>query len=183
MNRDRLVPALALAVAALAIGPSSAHEYRAGALEIDHPYAPAPPPGAPSVAGYLAIANGGDAPDRLLGATADFAERVELHATTIDGDVARMRRLEGGIEIPAGATVELAPGGTHLMFVGPERGLAVGDELAVTLAFERAGEVGVTFNVEDGAELSETSHEGHGGASGDGVQTDADAAEDAHDGH
>ena len=184
MIRSRIA-ALALAAAALGAGAGHAHEYLAGAIEIDHPHAPAPPPGAPSLAGYLTLVNASDAPDRLLGASADFAERVELHATTMDGDVARMRRLEDGIEIPAGATVALAPGGTHLMFVGPEPGIVVGDELVVTLVFERAGRTEVTFEVEDGARVSETSHGGHGGhgsaSPGDG--TDARGAPGAHEGH
>ena len=177
----RRVAATVLVAAALgtaAFGTAHAHEYRAGSIGIDHPYAPAPPPGAPSLAGYLTLVNVGDAPDRLLGATAGFAERVEMHATMMDGDVARMRTLEDGIEIPAGATVALLPGETHLMFVDPAAGLAVGDELPVTLRFERAGETEVVFNVEDGVgpagsadRTDHGSHDGHG------------AKDDGHEGH
>ena len=162
--RRRTLPAAALAVAAVAApsaaGLAHAHEFRAGDIEIGHPHAPAPPPGAPSVAGYMTLVNEGDEPDRLLGATARFAGRVELHSTTMDGDVARMRMLETGIEIPGGASVPLAPNGTHLMFVDPAPGLAVGDELPVTLHFERAGDAEVVFDVEDGV-VPASSHEGH----------------------
>ena len=182
----RTPPRLLAAVAAAAFatgaaGLAHAHEYRAGAIEIDHPHVPAPPPGAPSVAGYLTLVNEGDEPDRLLGATARFAGGVELHSTTMDGDVARMRTLETGIEIPGGASVPLAPNGTHLMFVDPAPGLAVGDELPVTLHFERAGDAEVVFNVEDGV-VPASSHEGHD-MDHDMTMPDDGAGTTAHEGH
>ena len=155
-----LAAVASIALATGAVGPAHAHEYRAGDIGIEHPHAPAPPPGAPSVAGYLTLVNGGDEPDRLLGATAGFAARVELHATMLDDDVARMREMKTGIEIPAGTSVPLEPNGTHLMFVDPAPGLAVGDELPVTLHFERAGDAEVVFNVEGGV-VPAPSHEGH----------------------
>lgn len=143
-----------LALALLAAGGvAGAHEYRVGDIEIAHPHSPAPPPGAPSIAGYLTLENEGDTADRLLGATVAFAGKVEMHTTTMDGDVARMRELADGIEIPPGAAVALVPNGTHLMFVDPEPGILVGDKLSATLHFERAGDVDVTFNVEDGATM------------------------------
>ena len=169
-----LAPALC-GVLALAVGAGvGAHEYRSGAIEIDHPQAPAPPPGAPGLAGYLTLANTGDEPDRLLGATAAFAAAVELHATTMDGDVARMRRLDDGIALPPGATVALVPNATHLMFVDPVPGIVVGDALPVTLEFERAGSVEVVFNVEDGVPAAPMDHEGmdHGGAKPGGTDRD-----------
>ncbi len=146
-----IVPSLALLL--LGAAAAGAHEYEAGEIDIDHPYVPAPPPGAPSVAGYLTLANTGDTDDVLIGASADFAERVEVHTTVMDGDVARMRELESGVELPAGTTVGLVPNRTHLMFVGPRPGIVVGDALPATLHFEVAGDVEVVFDVEDGAVL------------------------------
>jgi len=61
---------------------------------------------------------------------------VELHTMTMDGDVMRMREVEGGIELPAGETVELAPGGLHIMFMGLESPFVEGETVPVTLTFE-----------------------------------------------
>ena len=64
----------------------------------------------------------------------------------MDGDVIRMRPVEA-IDVPAGSTVRLEPGGLHIMFVGLERPLAEGERFAATLSFERSGSVAVAFAV------------------------------------
>lgn len=96
--------------------------------------------------GYLRIENKGGAADRLLSATADVSVRTELHSMTMDGDVMRMRQVEA-IDVPAGGTVELKPGGLHLMFMGLKAPLKAGTTFALTLRFEKAGEVKVQAQV------------------------------------
>lgn len=96
--------------------------------------------------GYVRIV-GGAADDRLLSARADIAGRVELHAMSMDGDVMRMRRLDG-IDIPAGRTVELKPGALHLMLVALKRPLKAGSTFPLTLKFAKAGEVKVDVKVQ-----------------------------------
>lgn len=149
--RTRSIPTaarLALLLLAMSAGAAAhAHDYRTGDIAIAHPWAPPPPPGAASVAGYLAISNEGDTEDRLLGATATFAERVEIHETRIEDDVARMRELTDGVVLPGGEAVDFEPNGRHLMFVGHEP-LREGDRVTATLIFERSGEVEVEFAVE-----------------------------------
>jgi len=157
-----LVPTIGL------VSPSAvAHEYTVGELEIRHPYAPPTPPGVASAAGYIVVVNTGTESDRLLGGTAPFADGIEIHRTTVEDDVSRMRRLDTGLEIPPGATVRLDPGETHLMFAGLDTALAEGERRPVTLAFERAGEVEVEFAIErDGGADAPVEHEGmdHEGA-------------------
>ena len=87
------------------------------------------------------------APDRVVSASSPVAERVELHETIRDGDVMRMREVEA-IELPAGQTVELKPGGLHLMLMGLKAPLKAGETVPVTLKFEKAGDVTVQLNVE-----------------------------------
>lgn len=129
--------------------PAPAHEFTGGDLEILHPNAPPTPPGVSSAAGYLVVVNDGDRADRLIGGDASpFADDVEIHRTTIENDVSRMRRLGDGLEIPAGSTVRLDPGDTHLMFIGLTAPLVDGDRHAATLVFERAGKIEVEFAVE-----------------------------------
>lgn len=138
-----------LAVLALALcGGALAHDYRLGDIAIGHPFARATPPGAPTAAAYLSLANEGPAEDRLLGAVGAIAERIEIHESTLTDGVARMRPVEDGLAIPPGETVELAPGGYHLMLVGLDRPLAEGERVPVVLSFERAGDIEVELAVE-----------------------------------
>ncbi len=59
----------------------------------------------------------------------------------------RMRKLEDGIAIPAGETVELTPGGLHLMFMKVKEPFKNGGSVALTLTFEKAGSVDVVLQV------------------------------------
>jgi len=108
----------------------------------------ATPPAAKVGAGYLALVNGGTAADRLVAASSPAAGRVEIHEMRMDGNVMRMRELAQGLALPPGATVELKPGGFHLMFMELKAPLAVGANVPVTLVFERAGKVEIELKVE-----------------------------------
>lgn len=125
-----------------------AHSVTVGTMEIIHPAIPAPPAGAKSAAGYLEIVNAGDAADRLLGVETAIAKRAMLHATDHGADgVARMIHLDA-IDIPAGGTVLLEPGGMHIMLMGLTGPLTEGDMIPATLVFERAGRVAIEFSVD-----------------------------------
>lgn len=89
---------------------------------------------------------GGAAADRLLSAAAPVARSTELHTMEMDGNVMRMRPV-AGIAVPAGQTVELKPGGLHLMFSGLTQPLKTGTTFPLTLRFERAGDVKVDVKV------------------------------------
>ncbi|MCR9123060.1 MAG: copper chaperone PCu(A)C [Phyllobacteriaceae bacterium] len=146
---------LTAAAALLATGTALAHDYSVGDLVIDHPVARATPANAPVSGGYMTIRNNGEEADRLVAGTADFAGKVEIHEMVMDGDVMKMREIEGGIEIPAGGEVVLKPGGLHVMFMQLEQQLEEGAELPATLTFEKAGDVTVTFNVESLTQIRE----------------------------
>jgi copper(I)-binding protein len=138
---------LMLAVLLLSLTSANAEEIKAGALQISAPWARATPKGAPVGGGYLRITNTGSAPDRLVGGTIAIARQVEVHQMTMSGGVMKMRQLAGGLEIKPGQTVELKPGGTHLMFVGLKQQLQQGQHIKATLQFEKAGKVEVDFIV------------------------------------
>ena len=72
---------------------------------------------------------------------------MEIHETTMDGDVMHMQQVSGGIEIPANGQVELKPGGLHVMLIGLTRDLNPGETFPVTLQFENAGAVTVEAEV------------------------------------
>lgn len=149
------IPALALAVMAGAghaqapqddAAPSPA-AIEAGALQITAPFARETLPNQPVAGGFMTIANTGETDDTLIGASSDAAGRMEVHEMAMEGDVMRMRELAGGLPIPAGETVTLAPGGYHVMFMDLAGPLAEGDAIDLTLRFERAGEVALTMPV------------------------------------
>lgn len=126
--------------------PAFAHDFKAGDLTIDHPIVFETTKTARAGGGYLTITNDGETADRLLSVEADFP-RVEVHDTVMDGDVAKMQKVDG-LEIPAGETVELSPGGLHVMFMGLPAPFVEGEEVNATLVFENAGRVDIVFNVE-----------------------------------
>jgi copper(I)-binding protein len=95
--------------------------------------------------GFLKI-TGGSVNDRLVSASAGVSKVVELHTMEMDGNVMRMRPIDA-IEVPAGATVELKPGGRHVMFMGLTQALKAGTSFPLTLRFEKAGEVKVDVQV------------------------------------
>ena len=117
--KTHLIPALLFTLVATAAG---AHDYKLGPLVIDHPWSRATPKGAPVAGGYLKITNTGTTPDRLTGGSAEIAKRFEIHEMRMDGGVMKMRELTKGLEIPAGATVELKPGSYHVMMMGLSQG-------------------------------------------------------------
>jgi len=138
-----------VAATCLMAGPAIAKDYKLGDLAIDHPQARATPPKAPVSAGYMTIRNTGSKPDRLVGGTATFAGKVEIHEMKMDGDVMKMRQISGGLEIPAGGEVVLKPGGYHVMFMKLGGQLKAGEKRKATLRFEKAGTIDIEFNVED----------------------------------
>lgn len=156
---------LAAIAALLLTGTAIAHDGAKGALHIDHPVIRATPAGAPVSGGYMIIRNEGAQADRLLGGSAEFAGRVEVHEMAMDGDVMRMREIEGGIEIPAGGQVTLRPGGLHVMFMQLAEPMVEGTQWPATLTFEQGGDVAVTFTVEDMKTIGELLGKGagHGG--------------------
>jgi copper(I)-binding protein len=136
------------AALALACSVALAHDYKAAAITIDHPWTRATPRGASVATGYFTLVNTGTTPDRLIGATADAAGRVELHEMSMTDGVMRMRPVKDGIELKPGQTVEFKPSSFHLMMLDLKQQLQQGQRVKGTLTFEKAGTVDVEFAVE-----------------------------------
>jgi copper(I)-binding protein len=97
---------------------------------------------------FLTLMNKGQEDDRLVAAQTDVAATVEIHQTTMEGDVMRMQPVSA-IEIPAGGQVELKPGDYHIMLIGLHHDLAVGDRFSVILTFEKSGTLTVEAEVRE----------------------------------
>jgi copper(I)-binding protein len=121
---------------------------KAGALQIEAPWLRATPGGAKVGAGYLRITNTGSEPDRLVSASMPLSGRGEAHEMSMQNGVMRMRELAQGLTIAPGTTVELKPGGFHLMFLDMKGPLKEGQIVDVTLTFDKAGSITVPFPVQ-----------------------------------
>ena len=98
----------------------------------------------PSSAAYLSITNHGAMDDQLLAVESSLARKTELHTMEVTNGVMKMRQIDGGIAIPAGKTIQLAPGRLHVMLIGLKAPLNDGENYQVTLVFEKAGKVELT---------------------------------------
>ena len=135
----------AILVLASAAFIARADEVQLGKIGIGNPYARATATGQPTGGGFLQLKNQGGA-DKLLSASAAVANSVELHMMKMEGDVMHMRQVDA-IELPAGQTVDLKPGGFHLMLIGLKAPLKAGASFPLKLKFEKAGEVTVDMKV------------------------------------
>ena len=137
-----------LLLAFLACGPVFAQEFKLGDLSIDQPMAFETPKLARAGGGFMSVTNTGDTDDILLEVKTDFP-MTQIRRTEIDANgIATMNHVDR-LDIPAGQTIELKPGGLHIMFMGlkPGEGLTLGDTFKATLVFEKAGEVEVEFMI------------------------------------
>ena len=152
---------VAALISMIAVSSSFAQDLKIGNLTISAPWSRATPKGAAVAAGFLVIHNSGSSPDRLLGGESDAAKEVQVHEMAMDNQIMKMRQLARGLEIPAGATVELKPGGYHLMLMGLARPLSQDDRYKMTLNFERAGKTDVEFRVGGVGGAAPAASQGH----------------------
>lgn len=142
---------LAASTAALLVfvSPAFAHNgiVQLGKITISAPFMRATLPNAPVGGGYVTIENTGSEPDRLLSVKSGVSDDVGIHEMQMDGDVMKMRALDNGLEIPAGARITMGPGGYHLMFMHLKQPLVEGTKVVVTLTFEKAGTIDVPLPV------------------------------------
>jgi copper(I)-binding protein len=160
--------ACTLAYAALLLivltAPMQAEDVKAGDLVIIRPWTRATPGGAKVAGGYLTIENKGSAPDRLMSGSTNVAKKIEIHEMAVNDGVMTMRPNDDGLVIEPGTTVKLAPGGYHLMFLELNSPFKQGDTVAVTLKFEKAGDVEVLFDVQGVGAQGPGASNGSGGA-------------------
>lgn len=158
LSRSVLSAAM-LAGSFAAQAPALAHEYKVGAIVIEHPWSRATPGGAKVGGGYFVLQNKGEA-DRLVSVAApSISDKVQIHEMATSDGVMKMRLLPDGVAVPAGGEVAFKPGGYHVMFMDLKQPLKKGDKVKATLTFEKAGTADVEFNVEDiGAPAPEHHH-------------------------
>lgn len=102
-----------------------------------------------SGAAFMMVMNHSGDDDRLIGASSDVADKIELHQHAEDANgVMRMGEIEGGVTIASDEAHEFKRGGDHLMLFGLKQPLVQGDIIKVTLEFEKAGPVEIDVLVD-----------------------------------
>ena len=158
MKNNLLNTLLAAAVGFGLSATAQAQSAKVGSVQIENAYTRATVPGQMAAGGFMKIENKGAA-DQLISASSPVSGEVQLHEMAMDGNVMKMRQVKD-IAVPAGGSVELKPGGLHLMFMNIKAPLAAGETVPVKLKFAKAGEVEVKMPVNAmGAQGA-----GHGGA-------------------
>jgi copper(I)-binding protein len=128
-----LAPALILAACGDATSPGSEPIADDAQISVDGGWVRIPPGGRDVTAGFITV--NANYNTRLIGLTTNEAERIELHTMAMEGDVMRMREVDG-YDIRAGEPFRLASGGDHLMIFGLQDGALDDGEMVVTLQFE-----------------------------------------------
>ena len=143
--RKTLMAALAAATLTLAgCGGGGTATTAADALKIDEPWAKAVSQDKGMTGVFATIENEGKETITITGAESDVAGKVELHETTGDGKGGMsMKEKEGGFELAAGDTLELKPGGDHIMLMDLKQGIEPGEEIKITVKTS-AGDVDLT---------------------------------------
>ena len=133
--RKTLMAALAAATLTLAgCGGGDTATTAADALKIDEPWAKAVSQDKGMTGVFATIENEGKETITITGAESDVAGKVELHETTGDGKGGMsMKEKEGGFELAAGDTLELKPGGDHIMLMDLKQDIEPGEEIKITV--------------------------------------------------
>jgi copper(I)-binding protein len=145
MTRTVILLAIALLLSA---GNAVAGDYSIGSIQVGNPWTRATPKGSAVAGAYMTISNKGTVSDRLVGGSSPIAGQFEVHSMVMEQGVAKMRPVEGGLEVKPGETVELKPGGFHVMLTGLKQPLEKGQKVKGTLEFEKAGKVDIEYAVE-----------------------------------
>ena len=90
------------------------------------------PPSVPNTAAYFSIQNSSDTTKILIGASAAFATKAEIHNHIMVNDMMRMEQ-QSEVVINPGQSVQFAPGGLHIMLFGLKQPLSEGESVAISL--------------------------------------------------
>jgi periplasmic copper chaperone A len=143
IKRVLLLASLAL----FAVPQAQAQSTTLANIKIEHPWARPTPKGAKTGAVYLSLENTGSEADSLVSASSPAAGKTQVHKTSNEGGVMKMRPAEG-VELAPGTTVEFKPGGYHIMLLDLKRQLAEGQTVPLTLTFAKAGTIQIDARVE-----------------------------------
>jgi len=122
-----------------------------------------PAPAGGTGAGFFELANSGGSADTLVAVESPIAETVQIHESSTEGGVMRMRLMKDGVAVKPGASVTFGPGGLHVMFIRLKSPLAAGDRAPATLVFKDGGRKPIELTVRAAGAMSgaDLAHHGH----------------------
>ncbi len=129
-----------------------------GEISVKDPWVRQNPPGASVTAAYMVIENPVAAGDELLEVSCSCSASSSLHVTEMREDSMAMKKV-ASIEIPAGKSVALSPGGYHVMLEGLSGDIK--ESVILELKFRSGARISVTAPVLDPSEASRHSHHHH----------------------
>jgi periplasmic copper chaperone A len=144
---SRYLFAFLLLAGALESLPVQSQEAKVGDLVISQPWSRSAPRGAELASAYLTIENKGTTPDRLIGGSTEIAEKLQIQQSSMVGGGLTLNPVEGGLTISPGDKVVLAPHAIHLTLSNLKSRMKKGTQVPMTLEFEKAGKVTVSFDV------------------------------------
>ncbi len=104
------------------------------------------PPGVPNTAAYFSIQNNSDTNQILIGASADFATKAEIHNHILVDDMMRMQQ-QSEVVIQPSESVHFSPGGLHIMLFGLKQPLNEGQSVTIILQTKEGESINITANV------------------------------------
>jgi copper(I)-binding protein len=134
-----------IAVIAILFAASTA-AHAEGKLTVFDAWIRAAPPDSRMMAGYATLKNTGDTPIKLLTVQSDAFRQSSIHETVAEHDVTRMRELPR-LDIAAGATIEMRPGGRHLMLLDPRHPIVAGEKVHMVFLLDDGTRVETYFDV------------------------------------
>jgi copper(I)-binding protein len=168
-----------LLLSLMALLPATAHAQEATSkgVTVANAWARATPGGATVGAVFLEIRTDKKTSDRLTGIASPAADKTEIHSSSMDGGVMKMRRLDT-IDLKPGKTIALKPMGDHIMLFGLKQPLKEGGTVDLTLTFEKAGAIAVKAGVKGIAAMGPAAHQHHSGGSMDSMSHDGSMSHD-----
>lgn len=128
--------ALLVAIAA----PALAQGTGTSSIAVQQPWARATPAGATTGAVYMTLNNKTGSADRLIGASSDAADKLQIHEMKVVNGVMQMRQLDNGLPIPAGGSVVLEPSSYHVMLIGLKKTARAGRNISADADFPKSRE-------------------------------------------
>jgi hypothetical protein len=150
-----------VALFATSASTALAEESASDSVNVEGAYVRAVPPVSPTSAAFMKLTNTGEGAHQLKSAESDVSEFVELHTHTMgENGMHEMRKVEQ-IELPAGETTELKPGGLHIMFINLKNPLEPESQVDVKLNFEDGSSKQLSLPVKKMAPMQGMDHSKH----------------------
>jgi copper(I)-binding protein len=140
---QRVLRTFTLAVATLLASPFVHAE---GKLSVFDAWIRSAPPGATMMAGYATLTNAGDVPIKVLTVQSDAFRQSSIHETVVERGVTKMRELPR-VDLAPGATVEMKPGGAHLMLSEPRHPIVAGEKVQIVFLLADGTRLETYFDV------------------------------------